>query len=81
MNARQKGSGKKGGKSNQAATQKQKKPEKISLKNVLTKIVPYASFPYADHALRQVGVQDPNKAAEPTDVHIDLLIKAANVLK
>jgi len=43
--------------------------------------VPYASFPYADHALRQVGVSDTNGKAELTDEHIDLLIEAANVLR
>ena len=30
----------------------------MTLKSALTKIVPYASFPYADHALRQVGVEN-----------------------
>jgi len=43
----------------------------------MTKIVPYASFPYADHALRLVGVENPNQNADPTDAHIDLLIEAA----
>ena len=47
----------------------------------MTKIVPYASFPYADHALRQVGVENPNMNAEATDAHIDLLIAAANCLR
>ena len=51
------------------------------MKSVLTKIVPYASFPYADHALREVGVEDPNIKAETTDEHIDLLIEAANALR
>ena len=55
--------------------------EKVSLKSVLTKIVPYASFPYADHALRLLGIEDPNAKAEPTDAHIDLLIEAANKLR
>ena len=48
---------------------------------MLTKIVPYSSFPYADHALRQIGVEDPNKKAEATDEHIDLLVQAANALR
>ena len=48
---------------------------------MLTKIVPYASFPYADHALREVGVADPNAKAEATDEHIDELIAAANFLR
>lgn len=73
--------GKKGGGKNQQPTPKQKKVEKTTLKSVLTKIVPYASFPYADHALRELGVEDPNAKAEPTDEHIDLLIAAANHLK
>ena len=47
----------------------------------MTKIVPYASFPYADHALRSVGVENPNSNAEPTDAHIDLLIAAAQNLR
>ena len=42
--------------------------------------MPYASFPYADHALRLIGV-DPNTPAEPTDAHIDLLISAANTIR
>lgn len=48
---------------------------------MLTKIVPYASFPYADHALREVGVEDPNLKAETTDAHIDKLIEAAQHLR
>ena len=48
---------------------------------MLTKIVPYSSFPYADHALRQIGVEDPNTKAEATDEHIDLLVQAANALR
>ena len=53
----------------------------MTLKSVLTKIVPYASFPYADHALRLVGVQDTNARAETTDEHIDNLIEAAKALR
>lgn len=49
----------------------------MTLKSVLTKIVPYASFPYADHALRQVGVTETNVKAEVTDEHIGFLIDAA----
>ena len=48
---------------------------------MLTKIVPYASFSYADHALRQVGVENPGITAETTDAHIDFLIAAANSLR
>lgn len=51
------------------------------MKSVLTKMVPYASFPYADHALRRVGVEDPNEKAEASDAHIDLLIEAAKSLR
>lgn len=43
---------------------KQKKDEKLTLKSVLTKMVPYASFPYAEHALRLCEV-DPNLKADP----------------
>lgn len=72
----------KGGKKKEGAQQeKQKKAEKITLKSVLTKIVPYASFPYADHALRKTGVTDPNAKAEPTDQHVDMLIAAAQALR
>lgn len=53
----------------------------MTLKSALTKIVPYASFPYADHALRQVGVENPNLPAEATDAHVDLLIAAAKALR
>ena len=50
------------------------------MKSVLTKIVPYASFPYADHALRLVGIEDTNAKAESTDEIIDKLIEAAHTL-
>ena len=43
-----------------------KKEEKVTLKQILCKMVPYASFPYADHALRQLLI-DPNKKAEADD--------------
>jgi hypothetical protein len=36
----------------QQQSKKNKKEDKLTLKTVLTKMVPYASFPYADHALR-----------------------------
>ena len=42
-----------------------KKEDKLTLKSVLTKMVPYASFPYAEHALRLVG-GDPLLKADPT---------------
>ena len=51
------------------------------MKSVLTKIVPYASFPYADHALRLVGIEDTNAKAESTDEIIDKLIEAAHTLR
>ena len=51
------------------------------MKSVLCKMVPYASFPYADHVLRLLSV-DPNKKAEASDeAAIDLLIAAAQKLK
>ena len=53
----------------------------MTLKSILTKIVPYASFPYADHALRETGVDDPNTKAEPTEEHVDALIAAAHFLR
>lgn len=49
--------------------------EKLSLKSILTKMVPYINFPYAEHLLRLVGVADPN--ARSTDRDIEILIKAA----
>lgn len=49
--------------------------EKLSLKSILTKMVPYINFPYAEHLLRQVGVADPN--GRSTDRDIEVLIKAA----
>ena len=49
----------------------------MTLKTVLTKMVPYASFPYADHALRLLNA-DPNMKADPTsDSQISILIEAA----
>ena len=62
-------------------TQKKKKDEKVTLKSVLCKMVPYASFPYADHILRTLSV-DPNLKAEAKSEHqIDTLIDAAQKLK
>lgn len=46
-------------------SKKNKKDDKLTLKTVLTKMVPYASFPYADHALRLCQA-DPNLKADPT---------------
>lgn len=44
-------------------------------------MVPYASFPYADHILRTLSV-DPNlKAEAKSDQQIDTLIDAAQKLK
>ena len=43
--------------------------------------MPYASFPYADHALRLVGIEDTNAKAESTDEIIDKLIEAAHTLR
>ncbi len=48
----------------QKQSKKLKKDEKLTLKSVLTKMVPYASFPYAEHALRLLNV-DPNTKADP----------------
>jgi hypothetical protein len=45
-------------------TKKSKKEEKLTLKSVLTKMVPYASFPYADHVIRLLEA-DPNLKADP----------------
>lgn len=44
------------------------------MKSILTKMVPYINFPYAEHVLKQLG-QDPNSKAviEQTDI----LIQAA----
>ena len=46
---------------------------------ILTKIVPYASVPYADHVLRELGV-NPNDKAD-SEQHIDLLIQAAKDIR
>lgn len=44
-------------------------------------MVPYASFPYAEHALR-LADGDPNLKADPTsDAQIQLLISAAQKLR
>jgi hypothetical protein len=50
---------------NEQKSKKNKKDEKITLKTVLIKMVPYASFPYAEHALRLSNV-DPGLKADPT---------------
>lgn len=60
---------------------KQKKEEKLTLKVVLTKMVPYASFPYADHVIRLLDA-DPNAKADPrSDSQISILIEAAKKLR
>lgn len=41
------------------------------MKNILSKMVPYINFPYAEHVLKQVGA-DPN--AKATEKDIDILI-------
>ena len=43
--------------------------------------MPYASFPYADHALRKVGIADPNVKAEASEAHCEALFNAAGVLR
>jgi hypothetical protein len=42
-------------------------------------MVPYSSFPYAHHALKEVGA-DPNAKADFAE-HCDKLIEAAHLLK
>lgn len=44
---------------------KKKKEDKITMKSVLCKMVPYASFPYAEHILRTIQV-DPNTKLDST---------------
>ena len=75
----QKGGKQKGGGGKKQNQQPKKKEEKMTLKFALTKIVPYASIPYADHVLRELNA-DPNTKAS-SDEHIDLLIQAANDLR
>ena len=43
-----------------AQGKKPKKGDQLTLKSVLAKMVPYASFPYAEHALRLIDGVDPN---------------------
>jgi len=43
-------------------------------------MVPYASFPYADHVLRLLEAE-PNTKAEPSDDHIEILTQGASKLK
>jgi len=57
---------------------KEKAKAQANVKSILTKMVPYSSFPYADHVLRQLDV-DPN--ATCTVDHIPKLIEAAINLK
>ena len=47
----------------------------------LNRIVPYCSAQYADHALRETGIDTPNQSVQPTDEHIDILIKAAEFMR
>ena len=44
-------------------------------------MVPYASFPYADHVLRQLSVDPNTKAEVGNESQIDILIEAAQKLK
>ena len=57
---------------------KEKAKALANVKTILTKMVPYSSFPYADHVLRLLEI-DPN--ATCTLDHIDKLIEAAIKLK
>ena len=41
------------------------KEEKLTLKSVLCKMMPYASFPYAEHVLRLLN-KEPNQKVDPT---------------
>lgn len=70
--------GKKGGK--QQNNKKDKKQDKkatiVNLKSVLTKMVPYINFPYAEHVLKNLGM-DPNGKA--TEEESTMLIKAARM--
>jgi len=56
-----------------------KKNENCSLKAIMLKLVPYISFPYAEHSLRLHGA-NPNDEADET-MHVDLLQKAAQSCK
>ena len=53
----------------------------MTLKSALTKIVPYASFPYADHALREIGVENPGVVAECDAETVGVLVKAAQFIR
>lgn len=65
----------------QPQSKKNKKEDKLTLKTVLTKMVPYASFPYADHALRLCQA-NPNLKADPkSDSQVATLIEAAQKLR
>jgi predicted ribosome quality control (RQC) complex YloA/Tae2 family protein len=57
---------------------KEKAKAQANVKSILTKMVPYSSFPYADHVLRELDV-DPNAVC--TFDHIEKLIEAAVNLK
>lgn len=53
----------------------------MTLKTVLCKMMPYASFPYADHVLRLMN-KEPNTKVDPTsEEQITVLIEAATKLK
>jgi len=53
----------------------------LTLKTVLTKMVPYASLPYAEHVLR-LGNAEPQAKADPTsDSQVQSLIQAAELLR
>ena len=63
------------------AKKQNKKEDKMTLKTILCKMMPYASFPYADHVLRLMN-KEPNTKVDPTsDEQITVLIEAATKLK
>ena len=58
---------------------KAKKSKGVTLRDLLMRIVPFINPQYSEHALRKVGVQEPNKKVEDED--LKYLVTAAGVLK
>ncbi len=61
-NAKKGGKGKGDQKKGGGGGNKDNKKNMVNLKSILTKMVPYINFPYAEHILKQLN-QDPNGKA------------------
>ena len=57
-----------GAKAKESKKQDKKAKDAETLKNILTKMVPYINIPYAEHVLKDIGA-DPNAKANERDIN------------